>query len=212
VLRHPLCAQGDLLGIVDQGGTPSSPRAFAASACSLAQTRGFRGILLDFQRPELAPVVSALDAQTQRCRLALWTAIELAPAAPHAVYIAETAVSGGSLSQYFTELAEQYGAQHIAAQLLRSCARFSIPSPSAEGTALTREQAEQLRQQNGASVFFSRELCAKYFTYMERGSARFVLFDDDETLRKKQVVLSSVGISRQLLLYPDAVSLGILPQ
>ena len=70
----------------------------------------------------------------------------------------------------------------------------------------------QLREETVSSVFFSQELCAKYFTYMDRGSARFVLFDDDDTMRKKQEMLSAAGISRQFLLYPDAVSLGIVPQ
>ncbi|MDO5547885.1 MAG: hypothetical protein Q4F79_05295 [Eubacteriales bacterium] len=134
----------------------------------------------------------------------------MARSAPHATYIAETAISGGSLSQYFTQLAEQYGKQQIAAQLVRSYARFSIPSSSANGIPMTKEQVEQLRRNVGASAFFSRELCAKYFTYMERGSARFVLFDDDDTLRRKQHVLSSIGITKQLFLYPDAVALGIL--
>lgn len=210
VLSHPLSARGDLLGVVDQGGSPTSPRSFAASVCSLAQSRGFQGILLDFQRPELAASAAALDEQAQNCGLSLWIPIELSHAAPHAVYIAETAISGGSLSQYFSDLADQYGQQQIAAQLVRSYARFSVPSPSADGTPLTKEQVEQLRREVGASAFFSRELCAKYFTYMERGSARFVLFDDDDTLRRKQHVLSSIGITRQLLLYPDAVALGIL--
>lgn len=43
------------------------------------------------------------------------------------------------------------------------------------------------------SVFFSRELCARYFTYMSRDSgAHFVLFDDAQTMAKK------VEIARQL--------------
>lgn len=210
-LSHPLSADGDLLGIVDQGGTPSSPAAFAGAACRLARSRRFAGILADFQRPALSDCAAALDEQTSRCGLSLWVPIELSAHAPHAVCIAETAVSGGSLTGYFSKLSEQHEGR-VAAQLVRSCAQFSIPSRSVSGTPLTMEQAMQLREETGASVFFSQELCAKYFTYMDRGSARFVLFDDDDTMRKKQEMLSAAGISRQLLLFPDAVSLGIVPQ
>lgn len=211
VLSHPLCAAGDLLGIVDQGGIPSSPSAFAASACRLARTRRFTGIMIDFQRDELADCAAALDEQTSHSGLSLWVPLKLALHTPHAVCIAETAVSGGSLTAYFSEQSEQYGGR-IAAQLVRTCARFSIPSRSVCGTPLTLEQAMQLREETGSSIFFSRELCAKYFTYMQQGCAYFVLFDDDDTMRKKQDLLSTAGISRQLLLYPDAVSLGLLDQ
>ena len=209
VLSHPLCAAGDLIGIVDRGGLPSSPAAFAASACRLAQTRRAAGILIDFQREELADCAAALDEQTAQAGLSLWVPRELTSHTPHAVCIAETGISGGSLTAYFAELSDQYGGR-VAAQLVRSCARFSIPSRSVCGTPLTLEQAMRLSEETGASVFFSRELCAKYFTYMHHGSAYFVLFDDDDTIRKKQEVLSAAGISRQLLLYPDAAVLGVL--
>lgn len=44
---------------------------------------------------------------------------------------------------------------------------------------LTREELAQKRRQMNPSVFFSGELCARYFTYMNReGGAHFVLFDD----------------------------------
>ena len=34
-------------------------------------------------------------------------------------------------------------------------------------------------------MFFSHELCAKYFTYQQDGQAHFVLFDDADTIRCK---------------------------
>ena len=66
------------------------------------------------------------------------------------------------------------------------------------------------------AVFFSRELCARYFTYMSRESgAHFVLFDDKDTLAKKLEVARSLGISTAVAAFPevqDALdSLGLRP-
>ena len=35
------------------------------------------------------------------------------------------------------------------------------------------------------SVFYSHDLCAKYFTFTDAEDSRFVLFDDADTLRRK---------------------------
>ncbi len=210
VLSHPLNTSRDLMGIADQGGTPLNSAVFARSACALAYKRQAAGILADFARPSLAETVTALDCEAQQCGLTCWVPLCMADHAPHSIYIAETAISGGSLAQYFTDLLEHYGSGKIAAQLVRSCAKFSIPSEDADGTPMTMEQAQNLQAQAGAVPFFSRELCAKYFTCTENDMARFVLFDDEDTLRSKQELLTSLGVDKQILLYPDAVALGLL--
>lgn len=35
------------------------------------------------------------------------------------------------------------------------------------------------------SVFFSQDLCARYFTYTRNGETHFVLYDDADTLSQK---------------------------
>ena len=58
------------------------------------------------------------------------------------------------------------------------------------------------------SVFFSPQLCARYFTYMSRDTgAHFVLFDDGETLKKKQELALSLGIQRFFWVYPEVEEL-----
>ncbi len=53
------------------------------------------------------------------------------------------------------------------------------------------------------AVFFSNELCAHYFTYMNRqNGAHFVLFDDAASIRKKLYLARSLDISDALLPYP----------
>ena len=62
-----------------------------------------------------------------------------------------------------------------------------LPSPDGQGRPMTQEELRQRMDRLEPRVFFSPQLCARYFTYMSRDTgAHFVLFDDGETLRKKQ--------------------------
>ena len=78
---------------------------------------------------------------------------------------------------------------------------------------------QQLRQQMDTlrpAVFFSRELCARYYTYMNRDTgAHFVLFDDGDTMLRKVEVARQAGVSVFLAPYEDirdcAGPLGLLP-
>ena len=67
-----------------------------------------------------------------------------------------------------------------------------------------RKELEEKLEQLHPSVFFSHELCARYFTYMSRETgAHFILFDDGESLEKKRTLAQELGISRFFLLYPE---------
>lgn len=210
VLRHPLSATGDFLGIIDQGGIIRSPEIFAASACSLAQSRGCRGILADFQRPALAETVSALDQCAVRLHLSCTIPLALISYAPNSCCLVDTAISGGSLERRLTQLIEQYGKHRLVIQLVRSCAGFSIPCADANGTPLLPSDVDLLCQTYDTVPFFSRELCAKYFTYTDNGQPHFVLFDDRETLHAKRELLHALGLEQQILVFPDAALLGLL--
>jgi hypothetical protein len=66
------------------------------------------------------------------------------------------------------------------------------------------------------AVFFSRELCARYYTYMNRDTgAHFVLFDDGDTMLRKVEVARQAGVSVFLAPYEDirdcAGPLGLMP-
>ena len=57
-------------------------------------------------------------------------------------------------------------------------------------------------------VYFSDELCARYFTYcVPADGAHFVLFDDGATIRKKLQVARSLGVKYALLAYPETADL-----
>lgn len=92
----------------------------------------------------------------------------------------------------------------VALALQRVAEDFALPSSTGNGQPLTREELAQKRRQMNPSVFFSGELCARYFTYMNReGGAHFVLFDDGDTLRRKMEVARRAGIHTFLAAWPE---------
>lgn len=210
LLSHPSSSRGDFLGIADSGGIPRQCRTFAAEAVSAAQSRGCIGIMADFERPLLHELANALDEQAYQYGLQFLIPLPLAEYAPHAQIIADTAISGGSLETRFSELAERFGQERIAAQLVCSCADFLLPSSNPNGTPLSPDDFNELLQRTGSTIFFSRELCAKYFTYSAQSQAHFVLFDDADTLRTKARILHHIGIECLLAVYPDAQKMGLL--
>ena len=69
---------------------------------------------------------------------------------------------------------------------------------------MSREALRELMDRTQPSVFFSQELCARYFTYMSRESgAHFVLYDDGETLMKKMEVSQKLGVRWAMGMWED---------
>ena len=196
----PAGSRGDYLGIADSRGIPKHCAAFAQEAVCAAQNRHCTGILADFERPLLQELTACLNREAQQQNLTLFVPLPLADYAPHAQVIADTVISGGSLEEYFSNLLSRFGEHRLAAQL--TCA-----SPS--GTVLTAKQFQALRTATGSAVFFSRELCAKYFTYTKDDQAHFVLFDDADTLQAKAQLLTRLGVQYLLAVYPDAKAMGL---
>lgn len=209
LLSHPASSRGDYLGIADSGGVPRKCGSFAFDAVSAAQSRGCAGIMADFERPLLQELSAALDAEAHRCGLNMLIPLPLAEYAPHACVIADTAVSGGSLEARFSSLLERFGADRLAAQLVCSCSDFPLPCSNPDGAPLSQEEFQLLLNRTGSTVFFSRELCAKYFTYSSGDQAHFVLFDDADTLRAKVRILSRLGVRHLMVVYPDAKKMGL---
>ena len=118
-----------------------------------------------------------------------------------AVSLVCTGISGGSLEAMLREAVKLRGAERIAleTELLRM--DFSLPCPSGEGQV--PEPARFKKLLDGASVFFSEELCTNYFSYTEAGKVHFVLFDNAHSIRRKLSLAESLDISTAFLYYPD---------
>ena len=104
----------------------------------------------------------------------------------------------------------------MALALQRVAEDFFLPSPSGSGTPLSQDELHRRIHQLSPSIFFSQELCARYFTYMSRESgAHFVLFDDGATLRRKLEAAQSLDIHTVLAPWPEiadvTVALGLYP-
>ena len=54
-------------------------------------------------------------------------------------------------------------------------------------------------ERESPSVFFSQDLCARYFTYTQGGQGHFVLFDDGETIAHKLRTGTALGFSAAFL-------------
>ena len=182
-------------------------------------TRGFQGVLCDFEgrSPLLERALAELGERLRRRNLRLYVPEACAHCTPHARVLVSSALSGGSLQQRLEEAGRRYGLPRVTLAIQRAAEDFFLPAPEGSGTRLTREQLQAELERRQPSVFFSHELCARYFTYMSRDSgAHFVLFDDADTIRKKLQVARGLGITGAAAAWAEiddlAGALGLRPK
>ncbi|MDD3347359.1 hypothetical protein [Oscillibacter sp.] len=63
-------------------------------------------------------------------------------------------------------------------------------------------------EREAPTVFFSQDLCARYFTYVKDASAHFVLFDDADTLRQKLRIGAGMGFNAAFFMWPEVRDLA----
>lgn len=161
------------------------------------QARGFVGAILDFEGrlPPLAQITSQLNEPFAKRDWSLFVPETYAQSAPHAKVMISSALSGGSLQLRLEEAVERFGHGRVALALEKTAEDFYLPSPTGSGHPLSPAQLQSLKARLSPSIFFSSDLCARYFTYMSQDSgAHFVLFDDEDTLRRKVEVARRAGI------------------
>lgn len=198
-------------GLMVVDGTAFDGRGDPASFCQQlvreCSARGFDGAILDFEGqpyPLLGQVIQRLGGMFARRGWPLYVTEAYAGYSDQTRIIIPSALSGGSLSKRLEEAVEQYGAHRVALGIQRTAEDFTLPAPNGCGTPLTRRELEQRIQSRGASVFFSDELCAHYFTYMSRQSgAHFVLFDNAASIRKKIHIARQFGLCACILVWPE---------
>lgn len=209
--------RGGLMVVDDQdfnGLGPAGP--LCQEILRECQARNFSGAILDFENrlPPLEQMAAALDEQFARRGWTLFVPERYASKAPHARVMIPSALSGGSLQQRLEEALERFGESRVVLALEKRAEDFRLPSPSGCGQSLNEQDLEALMNRLRPSVFFSGELCARYFTYMSReNGAHFVLFDDGDTLRRKLDVARQLSIRTFLAPWaevsPYAARLGI---
>ena len=144
--------------------------------------RGFTGVVCDFESGRIPPLEQVVQELGNQCFRRSWTLLvpeQYGHCSPHAQVCICSALSGGTLVQRLREAQERFGRDRVVLALQRVAEDFFLPSPTGSGTPLTQEELRERIQQQQPSIFFSHELCARYFTYMSRESgAHFVLYDD----------------------------------
>lgn len=202
-----LQARGGLLAITDQEAPPiDAPEKLSAAAVRECGRRGYTGVLLDFQSrsPDRLAFARQLAAVLTQTRRTLYVPEEYGPAVPGAVALICTALSGGDFAQRLREAASAAGgAGKLALDVQRLRMDFTLPARTGEGRPLTAEEFQALTEREDPAVFFSQELCARYFTYTHEGQTHFVLFDDAGTIRKKLQTGTALGYAAAFLMFPE---------
>ncbi len=179
---------------------PPQPEALARDILRQCLQRDYSGVVLE---PVLtAAAMTALESLCRRYGRTLYVPERCGGQMPDARVVVSTALSGGTLRRRLEEVCRRFGPRRIALDLACVRADFSLPAPYGDGTALTARQLAALREQR--PVFFSPELCARYFTYVQGGMTHFVLFDDADTLRRKIGLGTELGIAAGMLSLPEA--------
>jgi len=202
-LPDALPAAGGVLVLSDcsQPLRPCAPR-LCPELLRTCLRQGARGLLLDFDARDEAhgAIVSTLAPLLAGRGITLFVPEYYAPAAPSARVLISSALSGGTLEQRLEEALVRFGADRTVLALEKAAEDFPLPAPDGCGTPLTDLQLRQMLERLRPAVWFSTPLCARYFTYLTAaGAVRFVLFDDDDTLRRKVETARRLGICRFLL-------------
>ncbi len=201
-----------LLGLCELPHSLSTCNAerLAGELVDEAQRTGAPGVFADFEHdtPCGRSLLSAFDGALHEAEIPFYVPLSSGRSLTHAILTVPTALSGGSLTEHFSSLQGIYGTSRVAAFLQPISQNFTVPSNSPNGKPLTLSEREALLEQTGSQTFFSRELCAKYFTYTDKdGNAHFVLYDDASTLEAKLAQLSGCGVQTVFALFPDAAAL-----
>lgn len=210
LLRQSVLLQtkGGLLSVSDhEAPFIDSPEALRDAVLRECGRRSYSGVLLDFEeapRRDRTAFAAALAPALSSSRRTLYLPERYAGPLPSAITLLCTAVSGGSFSQYLQEAVTQAGgAGRLALDVQRLRMDFRLPARTGEGEPLTGEALRALMERESPSVFFSQDLCARYFTYSHKGEAHFVLFDDADTLNQKLRLGSGMGFSAAFFMWPE---------
>lgn len=153
-------------------------------------------------RPDRTSFLVELGAIMTRNKRRLYVPEEYGQDVPQAQVLICTALSGGVLRDRLKEAQERFGSR-VALDLQRLRMVFPLPCATGEGTDLTGEELARFLREDSPSVFYSADLCAKYFTRNRHGSCDFVLFDDADTLKRKIELGRSMEIASGFFLLEE---------
>ena len=204
---------GGLMALNDRDCGPIRDREGLCRAIfRTCSSRRFAGVLADFEEPfsrEKASLLQALCPLLRQSGRQLFVPEPYGESVPGACVLLCTAISGGTLRQRLEEGVARFGRERTALDLQRLRMDFPLPCPGGQGDPLTAQALQALLDRKPA-IFYSADLCARYFTITRESRRRFILFDDAGTLLQKIHLGNSLGISTGFLMLPEVED--ILPQ
>lgn len=203
--------RGGLMVLGDQEcGFIRDPAVLCRDVWRECGNRGYGGVLADFEQPPEADRTAFLEALGRvlsRNGMRLFVPEAYGGRVQQAAVLICTALSGGNLRQRLEECAQQFGRGRLALDLQRLRMSFPLPCPSGEGEPLDMRRLDEMLEKEGNSVFYSSDLCAKYFTFTDNEKSQFVLFDDAGTIQRKLRIGQEMGIGAGFLMYPEVEDL-----
>lgn len=211
--RRDLLARtrGGLMVLGDQDcGIIRDPAALCRDVWRECGNRGYGGVLADFEKPPEADRTAFLEVLGRvlsRNGKRLFVPERYGGQVEQAAVLICTALSGGNLRERLGECVQRFGQGRVALDLQRLRMSFPLPCPEGEGTPLSGEALDSFLREREPSIFYSGDLCAKYFTCTQDGESRFILFDDGDTLRRKIQMGREMGLCAGFLMYPETADL-----
>jgi len=204
-LPLPQQLRGGLMLLSDPSAEPlRQPELLCRDVLRECAARGYAGVVMDFDAAPAADrvrLVRLLEEQLSRQERRLLVPEVWGAYTRRSAVLICTALSGGSLRARLEQAKARFAPRPIALDCQRLAMDFLLPSPNGEGIPLTPDRLRQMGQ--GRAVYFSEDLCARYFTYQTRTRTHFVLFDDADTIRRKLRLGSELGIDDALVMLPE---------
>lgn len=199
--------QGGLM-LVGDSETCGPADVLARDILQTCLRRDHEGVILDLahggaERGTLTARLGQLCAQYQR---RIFVPERFAPYAAHATVLLNTAMSDGTLKSRLEDGIRRYGAGRIALDLERLRLDITLPHSANRRRPLTAAELRRLRE--GKTVYYSDQLCARYFTYRSGGENHYVLFDDAQTLRAKAALAENHGIREGFFMLPEVADIA----
>lgn len=201
-VRGHMPGQGGLMYLSLDVPVPGNNLSFfLQQICRECLGRNYRGVVADLPQG-CGALAAALDRSICPRGLKLYVPEGLGNHAPHARLLLSTALSGGSLRQRLCDGRSRHGDRVVPA-LERIAMDFTPPARTGMGRTLSPQELGQLRQKWNANVFFSPELCCRYFSYFDRGQGHIALFDDRDTMHSKLRLVRELGFQECLCAWGD---------
>jgi hypothetical protein len=185
------------------GGGPSS--TLITELLDECEKNEFSGIVLDTggkATTQLMLLTGRLATEAKKRGLKVYVHEILSNASAQTVVLIPTALSGGTLAGHIGDAVNKYGSGRVALEIERVRMDFSLPAAQGTGVELTAGELQSLIDEHRPQSFFSKDLCAYYFTYHDKKDTHFVLYDNGASIRRKLSVASTMSIEDAFIYYP----------